>query len=218
MPNNQSEYFTDLMKYYNEFYDRMFGGMDLETAYSKEVYGKQQELLGGRAERQQERVLERLGQQGLLRSGVGSRTMREEVDIPFAEAESALDLQRLESMQEEERRRQGIAMGFAGSKYEEEKAREAERSGFWGRLAGGVLGGGITGFLTGGPMGALAGAGLGATGSLFGGGAGAGYTAAGQPGYNELLMYYLDFLNRGGKVEDLAERMDYTSGSRRGTY
>lgn len=167
MPNTN---FGDINKLYREFMQTHFGDMPLESAYDKEVFAEQQRMLELRRKKMTSRVMERLAAQGIMTSGVGSEMLTEQVETPIAHAEAALGEERAERIRAEKTRRGDIGREFAMGEFERRKAREAEKSGFWGKLAGGVIKGGITGFMAGGPYGALAGAGLGAFGAAYSGG------------------------------------------------
>lgn len=193
--------FGDLYKYYQEFMEKWFGGEDLLSEYDKEYYSKQKGLTEERRKRMQERVMERLGAQGILKSGVASAELTELVEKPIAESEAALDYERMERERAERTRRSGIALSSAFGKYSEEQEKSQSFLDRLGGMAGGAISGAITGGMVGGPWGALGGAALGAGGAaLRGPGGGDGETGA---GYNQMFQYFLEMLNRGMSEEEI---------------
>ena len=197
--------FGDLYKYYQEFMDKWFGGEDLLSEYDKEYYAKQEGLTEERRKRMQERVMERLGAQGILRSGVGSEALTEMVEKPIAESEAALDYERMERERVEKKRRQAIALSSAFGKYSEEQEKSKGFLDRLGSMVGGGLSGAATGALIGGPWGIAAGALLGAGGAAIRGpGGGDGETPM---GYNEMFQYFLELLNRGATEEEIKEAL-----------
>jgi hypothetical protein len=192
--------FGDLYKYYQEFMDKWFGGEDLLSDYDKEYYAKQKGLTEERRKRMQERVMERLGAQGILKSGVASAELTELVEKPIAESEAALDYERMERERKERTRRSGVALSSAFGKYSEEQEKS---KGFLERV-GGMVGGALSGAamgIPGGPWGIAAGAALGAGGAAFSPGGGGDRET--PMGYNEMFQYFLEMINRGMSEEEI---------------
>jgi len=195
----KSDTYADLYKYMQEYLKQFFGDRPLETEYEGQLFTRQQQLLEERRKRMLSRVMSRLAAQGIQASGVGAQFVTEQVEEPVAQAEAQLDWERLQRMEGERLRRETLALGAASRKLAEEEAERQRRSAFWGKLAGGVLKGGITGFMTGGPWGALAGAGIGLAGGIAGDG-GAATTTVGadyQAMYMQLVQDYLRRLSQG---------------------
>jgi len=179
--------YEDLFNYSKEYYTKFYGGKPGIGAYSDAYYASQNAML----ERRRKKMISRLRdetsglREGYMPSGLDMQIQTEQVETPIAEAEAALDYQKLMGEENERIRREGIARNMALAKIEEQKAAAQKRGSFWGKLLPGLAGAAIGTFINPG-AGTLAGWGIGSGigGAFMGGG------NEGDGGYNSLYEQY----------------------------
>jgi hypothetical protein len=188
--------YSELLRYYQDFLGKFYGGTPLITP-QQEAYFSEQERWMQRASGQMEsRAMENLAARGVTRAGIGTDYLGKYVYEPLAQAEAQLGSQRAGMIAEEQARRQQQALAMAMQKQQEERERGSGLLGTIGKIAGTVVGG-VGGFFAGGPAGAMAGAGLlGGLGGSLGGGGGGGAD------YNQImqLLQYLEQTQGQGNV------------------
>ncbi len=164
--------YDDLYNLTKEYYQKFYGGQSAGS-FSDQYYASQQAML----ERKRKRMLSRLKdetsalREGYMPSGLDMQLQTERVDIPIAEAESALDFQKLQAEEAERQRRENMARQMALAKLAEQQEASRKRGGFWGKLLG-TGAGMLIGSIVPGVGTAIGGALGGGLGSMLGGGNG----------------------------------------------
>lgn len=191
--------YDDLFNYSKEYYEKFYGGSPI-GAYSDQYYKSQQEML----ERRRLKMLARFKdttsglREGYMPSGLDMQIQSEQVDTPIAEAEAALDYQKLQAEQFERTRRETITMQAAKDQIAQEKADAQRRGQFWGKIAnlGITTAGAIIGTIVAPGAGTVAGASIGAgigkgVESMIGGGGS--NAATPQAAFDPSTLYQLQY-------------------------